>query len=242
MVGCRRLGAARAVAAAAFLFWLGSAALEAQQTDEAAVIRGIDAAVHARLESIAEYTDTERYAVYRGSDETHPVAEMTVKTVYRQETGKSYTILSQSGSSIVRSLVLGTILDNEKRINLPGNREGSWLTSANYEMKLKPGGTEQLNGRECLAVAISPRRKAPNLVEGTLWVDAKDYAIVQIEGTASKSPSLFTGPAQMMRQYANLSGFAEATRARAVSNSTLLGQTTVTIDYSDYQIQLRTTK
>jgi hypothetical protein len=109
-------------------------------------------------------------------------------------------------------------------------------------MKLKPGGTEQLNGRECLAVAISPRRKAPNLVEGTLWVDAKDYAIVQIEGTASKSPSLFTGPAQMMRQYANLSGFAEATRARAVSNSTLLGQTTVTIDYSDYQIQLRTTK
>jgi outer membrane lipoprotein-sorting protein len=242
MIGCRRLGAARAVAAAALLFWLGSAALEAQQTGEAAVIRGIDAAVQTRIESIAGYTVNERYAVFRGSDETHPVAEMAVKTVYRQETGKSYTIVSQSGPEIVRKMAFGNLLESEKNINLPGNREASWFTSANYEMKLKPGGAERLDGRECLAVAISPRRKAPNLIEGTLWVDAKDYTIVRIQGTASKSPSLFAGATQMMREYANVSGFAMATHARATSNVFLLGKITVTIDYSDYQIQLRTAK
>jgi hypothetical protein len=153
---------------------------------------------------------------------------MTVKTVYKKETGKSYTILSQSGSEIIRRLVLGTVLDNEKRLNLPGNREGAWLTSANYEMKLKPGGIQLLDGRDCLVLGISPKR-----------VDAKDYSIIQIQGTASKSPSMFTGPTQMMRQYTNVNGFAMATHARAVSNSSLFGQTIVKIDYQGYEIQLR---
>ena len=40
------------------------------------------------------------YAVYRGKDETHPVAEMKVKTTYKKGFGKSYDILSQSGSEI----------------------------------------------------------------------------------------------------------------------------------------------
>jgi len=37
--------------------------------------------------------------------------------------------------------------------------------SANYEMKLKPGGIERLDGRDCVVLSISPKRKAPNLVE-----------------------------------------------------------------------------
>ncbi|MGB9407663.1 MAG: hypothetical protein WCA89_09005 [Terracidiphilus sp.] len=242
MTGSRRLGAARAIVAAFSLAVLGASAVPAQQPDSSAVIRSVDAAVKARIDGIAGYTVTEYYAVYRNNDETHPAAEMTVKTDYREETGKSYTILSQSGSAIIRSLVLGAILDTEKRINLPGNREGSWLTSANYEMKLKTGTIERLDGRDCVALAITPRRKAPNMIEGTLWVDAKDGSIVRIEGTASQSPSVFTGPAHVMRRYASVNGFGMATHARAVSNSFLFGPTVVTIDYRDYQIQLRPAK
>ena len=242
MISCRRFGSAQAVAAVFSLAWLGAAAVAAQQPDSSTVIRGVDAAVKARLDGISAYTVTEHYAVYRNNDEAHPVAEMTVKTDYRGDSGKNYTILSQSGSEIVRKLVLGAILDNEKRINLPGIREGSWLTSANYEMKLHPGGTQRLDGRDCLVLGLSPKRKAPNLIEGTIWVDARDYSIVQIQGIASKSPSIFTGPAQVMRQYANVSGFAMATHARAVSNSHMFGETIVTIDYRDYQIRLRPAK
>jgi hypothetical protein len=135
--------------------------------------------------------------------------------------------------------VLSTLLENEKRINLPGNRERSWFISANYEMKLKPGGIQRLDGRDCLALAISPKRKATNLIEGTLWVEARDGSIVRLEGTATQSPSVFTGPAQVMRQYFKMNGFGMATHARAVSDSFLLGRTTVTIDYRDYQIELR---
>jgi hypothetical protein len=242
MMHCRRLGAAAAVATISFLALFGTAVVAGQQPDSTTFIRAVDAAVKARNEGIANYTVTEHYSVYRNNDETHPAAEMTVKTEYRQETGKNYIILSQSGSAIIRSMVLGAILDTEKRINLPGNREQSWLASANYQMQLKPGGVQRLDGRECLALAILPKHKAPNMIEGTLWADAVDGSIVRIEGIASQSPSVFTGPAQVMRQYANVNGFAMATHARAVSNSFMFGRTTVTIDYLDYKIQLRPAK
>jgi len=242
MIRFRRYGLANAFSAVSLLTCLGTIALPAQQFDESSVIRGVDAAVAARVDSIAGYTVTEHYALFRNNDETNPAAEMTVKTTYRKETGKSYEILSQTGSAIIRNLVFGTLLDNEKRINQPGIREGAWLTSANYEMKLKPGGTQQLDSRDCLVLDISPKRKAPFLIQGTIWVDARDYSIVQLQGTASKSPSAFTGPTQMMRQYANVSGFAMATHAKAVSDSFLFGQTIVKIDYRDYLIELRPVK
>jgi hypothetical protein len=228
----------RSVAVAFLLGGLGTMTSLAQQLDQTAVIQQVDAAVKARVDSIAGYTVTEHYAVYRNNDESHPAAEMTVKTTYTKETGKSYAILSESGSAFIRNHVLRSLLDNEKNINLPGIREHSWFTSANYQMQLKPGGVQRLDGRDCRALAITPRHKATNMIVGTLWVDAKDGSIVQIEGSATQSPSIFTGPAQVLRQYVSLNGFGMATQARAVSDSFLLGRTVVTIDYRDYQIHL----
>jgi len=227
-------------AAIGFLALLGAAA--AQQPDQAAVIRSIDAAVHARVEGVEGYLVIEHYAVFRGGDEAHPAAEMTVKTMYRKETGKTYIIQSESGSELLRKLVLHKILDSEKEINLPANREASWITSANYAMTLRPGGVQRLDGRDCYVLDIAPKRKAPNLLDGTLWVDAKDGTIIQIQGVASKSASVFTGPTQMMRQYASVNGFAMATHARAVADSGLFGRTVIAIDYRDYGIQLTPTR
>ena len=226
------------IANALLVLAVGAAAAPGQTPSESEIIQSVDRAVTARIHGIAAYTVTEHYAVFRNQDENHPVAEMTVRTTYRRETGKSYAILSESGSSVIRKFVLNTILENEKRINEPGIREGSWIVSANYEMKLKQAGTARIDGRDCYVLAITPKRKAPYLLEGTIWVDSSDGTIVRIEGESSKSPSVFTGPTQMSRQYANIDGFAEATHARAESNSSFFGKTTVKIDYSGYRIEL----
>jgi hypothetical protein len=76
------------------------------QLDEQVVIRGIDAAVKARLDATLGYTVTEHYRVFRGGDETNPAAEMTVKTTYRKESGKEYAIKSRSVRRRFRSLFL----------------------------------------------------------------------------------------------------------------------------------------
>jgi hypothetical protein len=219
------------------LLGTGIKTMPAQQVDNAAILWNVNAAVKARIDGIAEYTATEHYAVFRNGDETHPVAEMTVKTTYTRGGGKRYQIISESGSTVIRSLVLHAILENEQHVNEPGVREGAWITTANYEMQVKPGGVQRVDGQECFAIALNPRRKEPYLLDGTLWVNARDGKIVRIEGKGSKSSTVFSGATQMMREYADFNGFAEATHARAVADSFLFGPTVVTIDYRDYRIQ-----
>jgi hypothetical protein len=231
-----------ACAAFALLLWLAPATfapvLFAQQPDEATIIRMVDAAVQRRVDNVLAFSDTEHYRVFRGKDATQPAAEMTAIDSYTKGVGKKYTILAQSGSDLVQRYGLRPLIDNETELNKPANVERSWFTSANYEMKLK-GAAQPMDGRICYALTIKPKSKAPNLVDGTLWVDARDGTIVRVEGIASKSPSRFAHTTHMMRQYVNIDGHAMATHARAESSSLLFGSTVVLVDYTDYHLQLR---
>ena len=164
---------------------------------------------------------------------------MTARDSYTKGIGKTYTVLAQTGSALVQRFGLRPLIENQEQINKPGNVNRSWFISANYEMQLKPGGTGRINGRTCYALAITPKEKAPNMIQGTLWVDAKDGSIVQVDGIASRSPSPFAGTTHMMRQYANVDGFPMATHARAESKSWLFGRTVVLIDYTDYHLQAK---
>src|SRR5579863_4772892 len=206
--------------------------------DIGTVVRGVDASVKSRIDRLAGYTVTEHYAVFRGKDETHPAAEMLVKTTYNKQTGKSYEILSQSGSSLWRNEVLRTLLDNEKRMSQPGNVGTALIDSANYDMKLDANPRGNLNARDCLVLDITPRRNSEYLFKGKLWVDAQDFAVVQLQGTASKSAFFLASAAEVSRQYDEMDALPMATHAQAVSGSALLGQTVVKIDYSNYQLQL----
>jgi hypothetical protein len=220
------------------VFWSGTATTQAPTPNEASVIRMIDAGVQNRYQAVLGFTDVEHYQVFRGGDQTHPVAEMTVKDTYRKGAGKTYTVLSHAGSDIVLKFGLKPLIENEERINNPATVAQSWVTSANYIMKLKPGGVQRLDGRDCFVLAIDPKQKASNAIEGTLWVDARDGSIAQVEGVASKSPSAFAGTTHMMRQYTQTDGFPMAVHARAESSSLIFGRSIVVIDYSDYHLQL----
>ena len=78
------------------------------------------------------YTVTEHYAVFRNHDEEHPAAEMMVKTTYQKDVGKNFTILSESGSSLLErcSRPFSTA---KKRMTQPANR----ATAAYYFGQLR---------------------------------------------------------------------------------------------------------
>ena len=211
----------------------------AMQPDLATIVRDLDSANRSRFDNVLSFTDVEHYAVFRGDDQAHPAAEMTVRITYTKGVGKNYVVLSQSGSSLIHKVALQPLLDNEKAINDPAKVAQSWFTSSNYEMKLQPGVTQTIDSRMCLALSIAPRRRAPNMIDGTLWIDAADHKLVQVEGISSKSPSIFAGTTKLMRRYSNMQGYAMATNARAESTSKLFGRTVIVIDYSDYHFQLR---
>ena len=234
------LGLASLVARICVLVALCGCISSGQEPDAATVIRDVDAAVNARYENVLGFTALEHYAVFRGKDQVHPSAEVTVRDTYTKGVGKSFAVVSQSGSMIILKIGLQPLLDNERVINQPGNLPQSWFTSANYLMQL--AGAEQLDGRDCLRLSVQARRKAPNAINGSIWVDAKDGTLVKIDGVATKSPSAFTGPPHLMRQYVNIEGYSMAAHARAESNSSLFGATVVLIDYSDYHLEVAPAK
>ena len=237
MESCRFLPARFLWIALLVLFIGTESSLSAQIPDIKTVIQGVDASVKNRIDRIMDYTVTEHYVVFRGKEQ-HPAAEMMVQTVYRRESGKSHTILSQNGSPIWRNEVLGTLLENERKMSRPGNVETALINSSNYEMKFDGHPRESLYGRDCLVLDITPRRSSEYLFRGKLWVDAQDFAIVQLKGTASKSATFLARAAEVSRQYAEIDGLPMATHAEAVSGSALLGQTVVKVDYSNYKIDL----
>lgn len=209
--------------------------LAAPGIDRGAVIQGIDRSVMRRDNNVLGYTVTERYTVFRNGDDAHPAAQMTVETTYTKDAGKSYQILSENGSALLRKEVLERAIENEKLLNQPANRAHELITSANYEMSVQ--GTEAVNGRGCFLVAIVPRKSAAYLFKGRIFTDEQTGDIVRLEGVASKSASLLTGPAQVVRNYAEMDGFPMATHASATVTSMLLGPTRVEIEYTGYEIR-----
>jgi hypothetical protein len=109
-------------------------------------------------------------------------------------------------------------------------------------MKLKTADVQHLDGRDCYVIDVTAKRKAPNTINGVIWVDAHDGSTVRIDGLASKNPSALAGATHLMRQYAEIDGFPMALHARAESSSALLGRSVVTIDYSQYQLELASAK
>ena len=120
----------------------------------------------------------------------------------------------------------------------PGNVETALINSTNYDMKLNSDPQEQFNGRNCLVLDITPKRSSQYLFKGKVWVDAQDFAIAQLKGTAAKSATFLASAAEVTRQYDQMSGLPMATHAQAISGSTFLGRTEVKIDYTNYQIDL----
>ena len=202
------------------------------------IIQRIDAAVYQRFNAVIGYTVQEQYSLFHNGSST-PTATETVLTTYLRSTGKQYKTIAQTGSSLVRSAVLDRILTGEKEVNLPANRESALLTSRNYNLRPEPGTVEK-NGRQCIAVDIRPRRKSPHLFNGKAFVDASDFTVVRLEGSPSQSPSFLAGDTTVSRDYIMIDGFSMATHAVARYHSFFFGDTLITIDYTNYKIDLAT--
>ena len=238
-----RLTRAATLALALALPSLAPVRLAAQQSapdaamrDPNQIIHSIDEAVRLRNSQVAAYTVQELYSVYRNG-ETSPSAQVTVKTVYTRGSGKEYTPIAQSGSSIMRNVVINHILANEKEMAKAANRESVALTSANYVMHPQPG-IVQYNGHACVIVDLKARRKIAFLFNGKGWFDTTDFTLVHIEGSPAASPSFFAGQTSGVRDYTRINGFSMAQHAEMHSHSFLFGTTIMKIDYTNYEIQL----
>lgn len=178
------------------------------------------------------YTAARRYILE--NQHHHKRAEMLVKTTCREDGSKQFEIVSESGWGGARKYVFRSLLKSEAAASEPEQRERSRITPANYSFEMV--GAEHIEGRLTYRLAIAPKTVNQYLMQGTIWVDASDYAIVRIEGTPSKSPSFWIKHVHFVHTYEKNGPFWLPVSDRSVTDARIFGSTELTIEYLDYSL------
>lgn len=199
---------------------------------EQGIIQGANQAELDRESNLTGYSVTEHYTLRNSRSSTS--TEITVAATYKKGAGKSYQVVSRSGSSALQAHVLDRLLQEETDMSRGDARQHALINSANYKMRLI--GEESVAGQPCDILELTPLAKSTHLLKGRIWVDAKDHSLVRIEGKPGASPSFFTGRPMIVREYKKTDGFSLAKQSRATTDGFLLGKTDLTIDYSDYKV------
>src|SRR3954452_5601924 len=149
-----------------------------------------------------------------------------------EDGSKQFETVSVSGWGGARKFVFPRLLESEREASLPNIREQSRITPQNYSFDML--GTDSINDRPAYVLAIAPKTKNKYLVQGRIWVDRDEYAIVRIEGKPSRSPSFWIERVTFVHNYQKSGSFWLPVSDRSVTGTRIFGTTELRIEYFDY--------
>ena len=161
-------------------------------------------------------------------------AEMVVKVSFHAPDSKQFTVVSETGSKFVIDHVLKKLLESEQDAFKGDNQQAMALTRDNYDFQL--AGYEPGPGGGQYVLKLLPKTKNKYLYRGTIWVDAKDFAVVRIEGEPGRNPSMWIKKTDIAHRYAKVGDFWLPAENRTESSTRLGGRATLSIEYQDYKI------
>ncbi len=226
------------ILALAFGFGPGSALrAPAQAPDPTAeeIIARVQEANHRRDELLAGWQVTRRY--HRKNELSTSETQSEVEARFEAPAQLTFATRSLEGSGTLAKQVFGRMMDGEKESVQPEGRRRSAMTPENYQFQLV--GREVLNGRPAYKLAITPKREDTFLIEGHIWVDAADFAVVRGQGRAVKRPSFWTRSIQLVRTFKKVGPFWLPHRTESTNEVLLFGTTWVTIENGDYRVRLK---
>lgn len=147
-------------------------------------------------------------------------------TQYSPETGFTYEITAEGGSSYIRSKVLKAVLDGEREVISKGEAARSSLDLANYRFQANGIDTEGYAN-----VLLSPRRKERVLIAGMMALDASDGALVRLQGRLAKSPSFWVKNVDIVRSYERIDGTVVPVTLETKAQVRFLGEATLRMTY-----------
>ena len=165
---------------------------------------------------------------------SHKKADMVVRANYQAPNKKVFTILSESGSGTVRHRVFKKLLEAEQESMREENQQHSAITPQNYSFQLIDH--RNIDGNEFYVLEAQPLSKNKFLFRGRIWVDAKDFAITQVEGEPAVNPSWWTVKTDFKRSYQKIGGFWLPESNDSETKVRILGTAVLSIKYGEYQI------
>jgi hypothetical protein len=161
-------------------------------------------------------------------------AEMVVDVKYHAPNAKEFTVASQSGSKFIIDHVFTKLLEGEQEAANEENRRNTALSTENYGFTL--AGYEATPEGAQYVLNLLPKTKNKFLYRGKIWVDAKDFAVVRIEGEPAKNPSFWIKKTEVKHKYAKVDDFWLPAENRTESVIRLGGVAVLSIEYQDYKI------
>jgi len=162
-------------------------------------------------------------------------ARMKVMASHSAPGTKEFTVISESGSSLLRKHVLHKLLESEQEAGSDAaNRDAVLLSTTNYRFSLL--GCEPGDSRPLYVMRVEPLREAKFLYRGTIWIDSQDFAVTRIEAEPAKNPSYWTKRSQIHHQYQNIGEFYLPALNQTITDVRLGGKAVLTIRYLDYRL------
>lgn len=161
-------------------------------------------------------------------------AEMVVKVCFQAPDSKEFSVVSETGSKFVIDHVLKKLLESEKEAFKADNRQAIALTRENYSFQL--AGYDPVLGGGQYILKLLPKTKNKYLYRGTIWIDAKDFAVVRIEGEPGRNPSVWIKKTDVAHRYTKIDDFWLPAENRTESSTRLGGKATLSIEYRDYKV------
>ena len=165
---------------------------------------------------------------------SHKTADMVVRAEYDAPNKKVFTIVSEGGSGTVRSRVFKKLLEAEQESMREENQARTALTPQNYTFQL--ADYQKIDGNEFYVLEARPLTKNKFLFRGRLWVDAKAFAITQIQGEPAVNPSWWTVKTDFKRSYQEIGSFWLPESNESETKVRIFGTAVLTIKYGEYQI------
>jgi hypothetical protein len=196
----------------------------------AAIVQQMVVRNQQRAAELGPYTSQRHYHIaYRGFPHGAE-ADMVVDVTCDGPSSKTFRIVSQSGSKLLIDHVLTRLLRTEK--DDAASRSDSALTPANYNFTLI--GSDTVNGRQTYALKVEPKERRPLLYRGTIWVDARDFAVVQIDAQPAKNPSFWIRDTEIHHVYSETGEFWLPQSNKTETKVRLGGTALLTIQYGTY--------
>lgn len=196
------------------------------------IVANLQANNKSRAAALDQYKATRVYHMqYRGFPSDRD-AEMVVDVDYHAPNSKKFSVVSQTGSKFIIDHVFRKLLEGEQEATNEENRQRTALSTENYDFASAGYEASPDGGRYVLNLLPKTRNKF--LYRGKIWVDAKDFAVVRIQGEPERNPSFWIKKTNIEHTYVNVNGFWLPSQNHTESVIRLGGVAVLSIEYKDY--------
>jgi hypothetical protein len=146
----------------------------------------------------------------------------------------AFRSLHSEGDGFVKKNVIVRWLQSESDQTKRGKPESTAITADNYRITYKSAGN--LAGEPVYIYQVKPRRKAPGLFKGRIYIGAYSGSMRRVEGILVKTPSFFVKRIEFLQDYGDFGSFTMPVHLHSVVSTRIIGCVTMNVFHSNYDI------